>query len=161
MTDALSQIEAFFPYRFVVAAERFSRNLMDVYGKAYGLSREEWRLLFLLSQAEEIASNELVQRTTLDKVQLSRASQRLEDKGLITRRVSPADRRIKLFRSTDEGRRLFDEIKPQVDARAMEILGAMDDAARQSLQDGMTALLKALDAPEQVLGAEQSKSVVD
>ncbi|WP_299936093.1 MarR family transcriptional regulator [uncultured Pelagimonas sp.] len=161
MTDALSQIEAFFPYRFAVAAERFSRNLMDVYGKAYGLSREEWRLLFLLSQAEEIASNELVQRTTLDKVQLSRASQRLEDKGLITRRVSPADRRIKLFRSTDEGRRLFDEIKPQVDARAMEILGAMDDAARQSLQDGMTALLKALDAPEQVLGAEQSKSVVD
>lgn len=161
MTDALSQIEAFFPYRFAVAAERFSRNLMDVYGKAYGLSREEWRLLFLLSQAEEIASNELVQRTTLDKVQLSRASQRLEDKGLITRRVSPADRRIKLFRSTDEGRRLFDEIKPQVDARAMEILGAMDDTARQSLQDGMTALLKALDAPEQVLVAEQSKSGVD
>ncbi len=157
MTDALSQIEAFFPYRFAVAAERFSRNLMDVYGKAYGLSREEWRLLFLLSQAEEIASNELVQRTTLDKVQLSRASQRLEDKGLITRRVSPADRRIKLFQSTDEGRRLFDEIKPQVDARAMEILGAMDDTARQSLQDGMTALLKALDAPEQVVGAHQSK----
>ncbi len=157
MTDALSQIEAFFPYRFAVAAERFSRNLMEVYGKAYGLSREEWRLLFLLSQAEKIASNELVQRTTLDKVQLSRASQRLADKGLITRRVSPDDRRIKLFQSTDEGRRLFDEIKPQVDARAMEILGAMDDAARQSLQDGMTALLKALDAPEQLVGARHTK----
>ncbi|MGH1412595.1 MAG: MarR family winged helix-turn-helix transcriptional regulator [Pelagimonas sp.] len=150
MTDALSQIEAFFPYRFAVAAERFSRNLMDVYGKSYGLSREEWRLLFLLSQADEIASNELVQRTTLDKVQLSRAAQKLVDKGLITREISPLDRRVKVYKSTQKGRDLFQEIKPQVDARALEILGAMDETSRQSLQDGMNSLLKALNAPERL-----------
>ncbi|PYG31081.1 MarR family winged helix-turn-helix transcriptional regulator [Pelagimonas varians] len=149
MSQTLSQLEAFFPYRFAVAAERFSRNLMDVYGKSYGLSREEWRLLFLLSQAEEIASNELAQRTTLDKVQLSRASKRLADKGLITREVAANDRRLKLYKCTDKGRSLFEEIKPQVDARAHEILAAMDGDARVALQTGMRELLKALDAPEQ------------
>lgn len=148
MTDTLSQQEAFFPYRFAVAAERFSRNLMAVYGKSYGLSREEWRLLFLLSQADEIASNDLAKRTTLDKVQLSRASQRLAEKGLITREVAANDRRLKLFKCTAKGRLLFDEIKPQVDARASEILTAMDSDARLALQAGMTALLVALDAPE-------------
>lgn len=152
MTDALSQLEAFFPYRFAVAAERYSRNLVDVYGKAYGLSREEWRLLFLLSQEDQIASNELAQRTTLDKVQLSRASRRLEEKGLILRLVAPKDRRLKLYQSTEKGRDLFAEIKPQVDARAQEILAAMDANARADLQNGLNALLKALDAPEQVMG---------
>lgn len=156
MPESLSQLEAFFPYRFAVAAERFSRNLMDVYGKSYGLSREEWRLLFLLSQAEEIASNELAQRTTLDKVQLSRASKRLAEKGLITREVAANDRRLKLFKCTEEGRALFDEIKPQVDARAHRILAAMDTDARVALQAGMRELLKALDAPEQ--GSEDQAS---
>lgn len=151
MTDPLSQLEAFFPYRFAVAAERFSRNLMDVYGKAYGLSREEWRLLFLLSQADEIASNDLAQRTTLDKVQLSRASKRLADKGLITREVAKNDRRVKLYKCTAQGRGVFEEIKPQVDARAHEILSAMDGDARLALQTGMNALLTALDAPERPL----------
>lgn len=148
MPETLSQLEAFFPYRFAVAAERFSRNLMDVYGKSYGLSREEWRLLFLLSQAAEIASNELAQRTTLDKVQLSRASKRLAEKGLITREVATKDRRLKLYKCTEQGRSLFEEIKPQVDARAHEILAAMDGDARIALQAGMRELLKALDAPE-------------
>ena len=67
------QLETFFPYRLAVAAEAFSRNLVAVYGRTYGLSRDEWRLLFLIEGAGQISSPDLAKRSTLGKVQISRA----------------------------------------------------------------------------------------
>ncbi len=136
-------LEAFFPYRLAVAAETFSRNLIDVYGRAYGLSREEWRLLYLLAEAERLTSLDLSRRTTLDKVQVSRAAQRLEEKGLITHATSDEDRRLRVYECTDAGRGQFEEVMPRVQARAAEILGAMTEEERAALDKGLAALTRA------------------
>ncbi|WP_226926120.1 MULTISPECIES: MarR family winged helix-turn-helix transcriptional regulator [unclassified Meridianimarinicoccus] len=137
------QLDSFFPYRLAVASEAFSRKLTEVYQQGFGLSREEWRLLFLLADAQNLTSRELTQRTTLDKVQVHRAAQRLEDKGLITRAISEGDRRIRVYSCTPEGHRLFDELLPQVEARAQEMLMSMSDEDRVALNRGVSALLKA------------------
>lgn len=50
------KLEAFFPYRIAVTAEAFSRQLVAVYGRTHGLTREEWRLLFLLEDAGKLDS---------------------------------------------------------------------------------------------------------
>lgn len=138
------QLETFFPYRLAIAAEAFSRNLVAVYGQTYGLSREEWRLLFLLQGAGQVTSLDLSRRTTLDKVQVSRAAQRLEDKGLITREVSVGDRRLKDYTITPAGRALFAEAFAAVEARAGDILGRMKDRDRQALERGLAALAAAV-----------------
>ncbi|WGW06028.1 MarR family winged helix-turn-helix transcriptional regulator [Tropicibacter oceani] len=144
MADQSGQLETFFPYRLAVAAEGFSRSLSEVYGAENGLSREEWRLLFLLAGETEVTSTELARRTTLDKVQVSRASQRLADKGLITGQVAPQDRRLRVYRCTDAGRALFDALLPRVDARAKSILDQLPAEDRAALTRGLTALLAAL-----------------
>lgn len=142
------QLDGFFPYRLAIAAEAFSRRLMNVYGRRYGLSREEWRLLFLLAGAGKMTSLELGQRTTLDKVQVSRAAQKLEEKGLISRAVSARDRRLRLYTCTTSGKALFAEIRPQVEGQASAILRAMsaDDCA--ALEQGLAALLRAIDTEQ-------------
>ena len=145
MQDDTPDLEAFFPYRLAIAAENFSRNLLDVYGREFGLSREEWRLIYLLAREEQITSLELSNRTTLDRVQVSRASQRLEDKGLITRSVAPEDRRLKLYACTDQGRALFQAIFPKVQARTKEVLDRMTPEGRTALNDGLKALSDAMD----------------
>ncbi|MBY6116690.1 MarR family transcriptional regulator [Mameliella alba] len=142
---AAAQLETFFPYRLAIAAEAFSRSLAAVYGRHYGLSREEWRLLFLLAEEPEVTSLELSRRSTLDKVQVSRASQRLEDKGLITRAIAPDDRRLRLYACTDKGRALFAEALPQVEARSAEILKAISASDLAALEQGLAALTQALD----------------
>ncbi len=139
-----TELDSFFPYRLAATAEAFSRNLVDVYGRKYGLSREEWRLLFLLAEGESITSTELSRKTTLDKVQVSRASQRLADKGLITRQVADSDRRLRLYTCTDAGRALFRQILPQVQQRAMEILNTMSEQDFEALDRGLTALFDAI-----------------
>lgn len=140
------QLEAYFPYRLAVAAEAFSQQLVKVYGRTYGLSREEWRLLLLLAEARALSSHDLAQRTTLDKVQISRASQRLEGKGLITRAVSQVDKRLRVYTCTDAGLALFAEVFPKVDAQANAILAALSDADRAALMQGIEALTRAVAA---------------
>jgi DNA-binding MarR family transcriptional regulator len=142
--DRATGLDGFFPYRLAVAAEAFSRNLAEVYGRAYGLTREEWRLLFLLAGAESITSVELTRRTTLDKVQVSRAAQRLEEKGLITRAISDADRRLRVYACTPQGRQVFSEALPEVEARAQEMLGAMREEDRAALMRGLDGLIDAV-----------------
>ena len=70
------RIEGFLPYRLAVVAEALSRQLGAVYGGEHGLTREEWRLLFLIEDAGRIDSLQLAGRTSLDKVQVSRAASR-------------------------------------------------------------------------------------
>ncbi len=137
------QLDSFFPYRLAVASEAFSRKLTEVYQREFGLSREEWRLLFLLANAKCLTSLELTQRTTLDKVQVSRAAQKLDDKGLITRAISEEDRRIRVYHCTPEGHRQFETLLPQVEARAQGMLNSMSAEDRAALDRGVTALLKA------------------
>ncbi|WP_337048303.1 MarR family transcriptional regulator [Serratia liquefaciens] len=137
-------METFFPYQLAIAAEAFSRQLVAVYGHKYGLMREEWRFLFLLAEASSINSVQLAQRTSLDKVQVSRAANRLEAKGLIVRAVSEEDRRLRHYAITDEGQALFQQVFGEVDARANAILGAMSEPDRQALEIGIAALQNAV-----------------
>lgn len=138
------QLETYFPYRLALAAETFSQKLVEVYGRTYGLSREEWRLLLLLAEAKQLTSIALAQRTTLDKVQISRAAQRLEGKGLITREVSQVDKRLRVYTCTEAGQALFAEVFPKVDAQANAILEELSEADRNALVQGVEALSRAV-----------------
>lgn len=137
-------LKTYFPYMLAVTAESFSRKLVDVYGRSFGLSREEWRLLLLLADAGKLTSRELKLRTSLDKVQISRAADKLERKGLIIRSVPAADQRLRVYTCSDAGRALFSEIFPIVEARATAIVGKMSTKDRKSLNDGIEALAKAV-----------------
>lgn len=133
-------LDTYFPYQLASTAEAFSQKLTDVYGREYGLSREEWRLLLLLADAKELTSRELARRTTLDKVQVSRAAQKLDDKGLITRSIPVSDKRLKVYACTDSGADLFAELFPKVENQAASILDLLDNAERKSLERGLKAL---------------------
>ncbi|WP_417241622.1 MarR family winged helix-turn-helix transcriptional regulator [Celeribacter sp.] len=133
-------LEDFFPYRLAVAAETFSRNLSQVYGREYGLSREEWRFLFLLADVPNMTSRELSRRTTLDKVQISRAAKRLEDKGYISSAVLEDDRRLRRYEISTTGAEVFRELMPQVKARTSEIISALSSDDLAALSKGLEAL---------------------
>ncbi|ARJ68829.1 MarR family winged helix-turn-helix transcriptional regulator [Paracoccus contaminans] len=140
------QIETFFPYRLAVTAETFSRQLIGVYRQKYGLTREEWRMLFLLDDAGVIDSVTLAQRTSLDKVQVSRAASRLEEKGLLTRDVLDADRRLRRYAITPAGRETFRAAFAEVEARAELVLGKLSPEQRAGLISAIEALSEAVTA---------------
>ena len=156
------RIETFFPYRLAVVAEAFSRQLVEVYGREHGLSREEWRVLFLLEDAGTLNSLQIAERTSLDKVQVSRAATRLEAKALITRKVLGSDRRLRQYTITDHGDALFRAAFAGVAARADEILSAMAGPDLEALLQGLSALDKAVaDCSARRAGEARSKHDLD
>lgn len=154
-------LETFFPYRLAVTAEAFSRQLVKVYGAEHGLSREEWRLLFLLEGARMLDSLQLSARTSLDKVQVSRAASRLEAKGLIIRSVRDEDRRLRDYVITEKGRDLFNRAFDAVEARASAVLRAMPEEDRAALERGIAALGKAVGSFQNEPDRSGSKSTLD
>lgn len=138
------RIESFLPYRLAVVAEALSRQLGAVYAGEHGLTREEWRLLFLIEDAGRIDSLQLAGRTSLDKVQVSRAASRLEAKGLIRRGIPTGDRRLREYAITEPGKALFQRVFGAVEARAGAIFMAMPLEDRVALEQGIAALGRAI-----------------
>lgn len=133
-------LQDFFPYRLAVTSAAFSRLLVDVYQRSFGLSRDEWRLLFLLADVEVETSLDLGRNTSLDKVQVSRAADRLIRKGLIDRRTSDLDRRLWLYSCTPKGRETFAQVRALVEARSEAVLQRMGAEDRAALERGLTSL---------------------
>lgn len=139
-------LDTYFPYQLASTAEAFSQKLVDVYGRSYGLSREEWRLFLLLADAKSLTSLELSRRTTLDKVQVSRAAQKLDDKGLIDRTVAESDKRLRVYSCTETGAKLFAELFPKVEMEANSVLNHLSSSERNDLDRGLAALKRAVQA---------------
>ena len=133
-------LQDFFPYRLAVTSAAFSRLLVDVYQRRFGLGRDEWRLLYLLANVKAETSLDLGRNTSLDKVQVSRAADRLIRKGLIRRSTSDLDRRLWLYSCTPEGRAMFNDVRALVDQRSEAVLSRMSEDDRAALERGLAAL---------------------
>lgn len=136
-------LQDFFPYRLAVTSAAFSRLLVDVYQRRFGLGRDEWRLLYLLANVKAETSLDLGRNTSLDKVQVSRAADRLVRKGLIRRSTSDLDRRLWLYACTPEGRAVFHNVRALVDQRSEAVLSKMSAEDRAALEHGLAALDRA------------------
>ena len=123
----------FLPYRLAVVTDAVSRALAAVYADRFKLSRDEWRVIAQLAEVRELKASELGARTSLPKMQVSRAVTRLERDGLISRAIDPEDRRNSVARLTASGRTLYRKIEPIVLEREAFLLAALSADERSTL----------------------------
>ncbi len=116
--EAAFHLSDFLPYRLSVTTNRISRAFATLYEKEFGVSIPEWRVLAVLGSFAPISSNEVCERTQMDKAKVSRAVGRLIGGGLVVREPHRADQRLIQLQLTPEGRRIHDLIVPR--ARALE-----------------------------------------
>ena len=143
----------FLPYRMNVLAGRISRQLAAVYGAEFGLTIPEWRILAHLSQlppeAGDVSVREVQARVDMDKAKVTRAAQRLEAAGLISKRANPADRRLVRLALTETGRRRMDVLVPWVqdyETRLLAVLAPEERAAFLAALDKLEAATAPVDA---------------
>lgn len=134
-------LDAFFPYRLAVLAERVSMAVAQLYADRFGISRAEWRVLAALGANGAMAAKDISAYSTLDKMQVSRAVARLEEAGLIIRAADDADRRAQILTLTPAGRTLFRKIVPLAQAREQDLLQDLDAHERAVLARAMDKVL--------------------
>jgi DNA-binding MarR family transcriptional regulator len=137
-------LQQYFPYRLARLAEQVSLAVAEVYSERFALTRQEWRVLAILGLRPEIATKEIGPLTTLDKMQVSRAVQGLQSRGIASRKHHPGDRRELIVSLTPAGRALYRKIVPFALAREAELLGVLTTEEAKVLDRVMHKLSAAL-----------------
>ncbi len=127
VSDGVLALEDFLPYRLSVLANRASDALAREYSQRFALGVTEWRVMAVLGPCPGLTANEVVRRTAMDKVAVSRTLARLQGAGRLQRKPDRSDRRRTLLRLSRAGQAIYAQIVPI----------ALD--FERQLLDGMTA----------------------
>jgi DNA-binding MarR family transcriptional regulator len=101
------RLEDFLPYRLSVAAESVSRLITRHHLAPLGLSMPEWRLLTVVGRFGVLSPTVGGERTSMDKVKVSRAAASLVARGLLRQTQDPEDGRGRLLRLTRKGTTIY------------------------------------------------------
>ena len=105
-------LDRFLPYRLSVLSNRVSGAIARQYSQRFGLSIPEWRVMAVLGGTPDLTARQVAGRTAMDKVQVSRAVQRLLRSKRVQREKHPHDGRSAHLSLTSKGRAIYDEIVP-------------------------------------------------
>jgi DNA-binding transcriptional MocR family regulator len=97
------RLEEFLPYRLNYVAAEVSQALSGIYGKRFGISIPEWRVIATLGQFGSLAARDIGQHSRMHKTTVSRAVTTLEKRKLIARRANRDDLREAFLTLTEAG----------------------------------------------------------
>ena len=136
--DADFDLKAFFPYQVRIYYRSVSSSVSDIYGTLYGLTVPEWRTMAVLGPHRALSAGEIVERSSMDKVNVSRAISRLRERGFLKRDIDGDDRRRLVLRLTEDGRDAFKTLVPKLLDLEKTLLAGLSDAEVQELLRLMT-----------------------
>ena len=143
-------LEEFLPYRLSLLSNTVSQGIAAIYRKAHGLSVTEWRVVAILGRFPGLTATEIMHRGAMDKVAVSRAVNKLQEKGLVERSPHDEDRRrLPLNLTKSKGAPLFHKIVPKALAYEKQVLSALssDELVRlNQLIDKLQASTEALNS---------------
>ncbi len=142
--------------QFLEELTKASRKIRTAFNQrvtAHGLTYPRARALWRLAERPGIAQTELACELELEQPTMVRLLDRMEEHGLIERRPSPVDRRVKLIALTPHGEEQATMVRSIADQMRHEVFAGIDmDDLRgltQLLQTvtGRVAELEATDVP--------------
>lgn len=126
-------LRSFFPYLVRIYYRAVSGSVAAVYSTQYGLSVSEWRTMVVLGPDRAMSAGEIVEQSSMDKVNVSRAISGLRRRGFLKRDIDGSDRRRAVLRLTAEGTDAFDALVPQVLKLESDLLRGLTAEERATL----------------------------
>ncbi len=141
------ELAGFVPYRLNRIAVGVSNHLSDIYRERFGLDVPEWRVMATVGSRHGCTAQYIAESTRMHKTRVSRAIAHLEERELVERASSAADRREREVRLTKSGRRMYAELVPLVLERERELLTCLS-------KEQLRGFVAAMEALESFLGLE-------
>ncbi|QWT18750.1 MarR family transcriptional regulator [Bacillus sp. NP157] len=135
------ELERFLPYRLSILSNTVSQSIADEYQDRFQLSMTEWRVMTVLARFPSSSATQVVERTRMDKVAVSRAVARLVEAGRVDRSTHDGDKRRSVLRLSDAGWAIHDEVAPMARAHEHELLARLDDEEKAWLARILDKLL--------------------
>ena len=117
-----------------------------MYSDQFGLTIPQWRVIAILGEYSSQSAKQLVQRTAMDKVAVSRAVRQLIDREFVDREVIPMDGRSTLLSLSKNGEIVYERIAPVALKIEKRLLNSLSDEEITSLNSILDKLTSELDA---------------
>jgi len=117
----------FFPYLVRIYYRAVSGSVSKVYGSEFDLSVSEWRTMAVLGLYGVLSATEIVERSSIDKVNVSRAIKGLQKRGYLKRDIDGDDKRKAVLRLTAEGRQTYTSLIPMLKAIEGQLLDGLSE----------------------------------
>lgn len=140
------ELREFLPYRINLLAKRIAMSLSSIYTKEFGITIPEWRVLLWLNSYDDLYAKDLIAYTFMDKTQVSRLVNQLEQRGLIKRELDRNDHRSFLLSLTGEGQTLIDKIIPKAIDWENQFIETLKANEYKALLNSVEKLERRLDA---------------
>lgn len=150
------KLDDFLPHRLAVAATRVNRLLSRRFEDASGVSIPEWRVLAVIARFGVLSPSVVGERTSMDKVKVSRAAASLVARGLLKQSQDPTDGRGRLLRLTRKGAGACQSLMPLAHTLEEELSHGLGRAEWTTLQKALVRLdqhVQAIEQPEETLEA--------
>lgn len=135
-------LQEFLPYRLSALAEVVSGVFAKRYDERFGLSIAEWRVMAVVGEGPPQSTQQVIDRTGMDRVRVSRAVIRLADKGLLQRHPQPGDRRAQMLSLSPGGSEIYGRIVPLARDMQKHLASALDDEERRQLDITLGKLMQ-------------------
>ena len=135
-------LENFVPFQLSVLSNIIGEGISHAYRRQYGLSVTEWRVLAIVGRFPGLTASEVMARGAMDKVAVSRAVNKLLERGLMQRSAHSEDRRrMPLTLTPGEGRALFRAVVPRAVEYERALLAALTREERAGFGQALEKLL--------------------
>ncbi len=153
------ELEYFLPYRLSLLINTISRGIAGSYQRKHDISVTEWRVMAVLGRYSGLTASEVVERTAMDKVAISRTVKSLVDKGLLERKTDPGDRRRRrLYITHNRGQKVLQEIVPLAQSYEQKLLQAMSARELKNLEQSVAKLLESARKLDEALFQSRGQS---
>lgn len=146
LNDNILDLEKFLPYRLSVLEQLTSQAIAERYNRKYDLSRMQWRVMATIAMFGGISARDICLFTHMEKMQVSRAIQSLNQRHLIAQTKNDLDQRSSILNLTPDGEKIYTQIAPQVldeETRIFSALSASElktfDRLLEKLSDSLQA----------------------
>ncbi|PTL84290.1 MarR family winged helix-turn-helix transcriptional regulator [Vitiosangium sp. GDMCC 1.1324] len=137
------KLDEFLPYRLSLASNAVSQVIAQSYADLFGLKMHEWRVITVLAEDGELTQQDIVGRTKMDKVTVSRAAHVLERRKLLRRVTNTEDGRSLRLSLTADGQKLYARVVPAALELEAEVLKGLSAREISELKDVLRRLEEA------------------
>ncbi|PIE44913.1 MAG: MarR family transcriptional regulator [Gammaproteobacteria bacterium] len=138
------ELKKFLPYKINILGKRISDSLSMIYSTEFTISIAQWQVLVWLNTYENLYAKDLSAYTYMDKTQVSRLINQLEQRGLIQRRAGEQDQRTQRLALTQDGKALLNKIIPKAIEWENSLIESLSQTDYHNLMTAMEKLEKQL-----------------
>ena len=126
-------LQQFFPYLTRVFYKSVSSSITNLYSTSYDMTPPEWRTMAILGREGRLTAAEVVNRSSMDKVTVSRAVKKMSALGMLDKTSNQADGRSTVLYLSAKGRKVYLELVPKMLAVEQQLLKGISSQDYQLL----------------------------